>query len=122
MNDIDFFNEYGKIVSINTINIKPSIAVLYDESHYGLCDKVIIVATETGLHYRPVMQLNCNQGYIPIEEQYNILDEISVEELKRLSRIRNEWSDADEEYYAQCFKGELQEAEKFGIKFIGGEN
>ena len=122
MNDIDFFNEYGKIVSINTINIKPSVAVLYDESHYGLCDKVIIVATETGLHYRPVNQLNCNQGYIPIEEQYNILDEISVEELKRLSRIRNEWSDADEEYYAQRFKGELQEAEKFGIKFIGGEN
>lgn len=122
MNDIDFFNEYGRIVSINTIKIKPSVAVLYDESHYGLCDKVIIVATEKGLHYRPVMQLDCNQGYIPIEEQYNILDEISVEELKRLSRIRNEWSDADEEFYAQCFKNELQEAKKFGVKFIEGEN
>lgn len=118
MNNVDFINEYGKIVSINTIKINPSVAVALDKSFYGLCDKVIIVATEKDLHYRPIFQLDCNEGYLPVGEEYNILDEISEEELKELSHAKNYMSDCSEEYYAQCFKDDLQEAKKFGIKFI----
>ena len=108
-----FTEEYGEIIGINVIDIKPSIAVSLEKDFYECCDKVVLIATREYVLYRPVIGMGYNDGDLAIHDIFDIKESITVDSLKGMIRADD---DLTEERVEELFKSERKKLENFGVK------
>lgn len=111
-----FTEEFGEIIGISVVNIKPSIAFRPDLSYYECCDRVVIVATREYILYRPIIGMHCCEGDLIVGEKYNIKESIDFDNLKKIIRRMETTESTTEEDLEKEFKLAKERLEDFGVK------